>query len=79
MIRAKLRLVEVARFSGGGGRVKFQAEYSHPHTEEDKAFWNATPSGSIELQVKEAVIDRFELGQQYYVDFTPVPAETPPT
>lgn len=41
-------------------------------SEENKSFYEATPSGSIELSViKEEVGKQFELGKEYYVDFTP--------
>lgn len=36
-------------------------------SEENKAFWEATPSGSIELNgIRD---DLFEVGHEYYVDF----------
>ncbi|KLK91468.1 hypothetical protein AA309_20130 [Microvirga vignae] len=41
-------------------------------TEENKAFFQATPGGSIELQVVKPGL--FELGKEYYVDFTPADA-----
>lgn len=38
-------------------------------SEENKSFFEATPSGSLELgTVKD---DVFELGKEYYLDFTP--------
>lgn len=36
---------------------------------ENKAFFTATPAGSIELQLVKPGI--FEVGREYYVDFTP--------
>jgi hypothetical protein len=40
-------------------------------SEENKAFYEATPSGSIEIMtVNEEVAKNFELGKSYYVDFT---------
>jgi len=39
--------------------------------EEDKAFWDATPSGSIQLgTVNPEAWKHFELGKTYYLDFT---------
>lgn len=39
---------------------------------ENKSFYEATPSGSIELgTVNEAAAKSFELGKAYYIDFTP--------
>ena len=41
-------------------------------SEEDKAFWNASPSGSIQLGVvNQEAWKHFELERTYYVDFTP--------
>ena len=40
---------------------------------ENKLFYEATPSGIIELgTVNEAAAKCFELGKSYYIDFTPV-------
>ena len=40
---------------------------------EDKAFWDATPTGSIQLgTVNPEAWKHFEIGKTYYVDFTPV-------
>jgi hypothetical protein len=39
-------------------------------SEENKDFWRYTPSGKIEIQIKnEAAEKYFELGEEYYVDF----------
>jgi hypothetical protein len=41
-------------------------------TEENKSFWKWTPSGKIELNVLNTdAADQFEVGKEYYVDFTP--------
>jgi hypothetical protein len=41
-------------------------------SDEDKAFFAATPGGSIKLDtVNEAAIDALPLGKTFYVDFTP--------
>jgi hypothetical protein len=41
-------------------------------SEENKAFYEATPSGSIQLlTLNEEAAKNFELGKSYYVDFTP--------
>jgi hypothetical protein len=40
---------------------------------ENTRFWNATPSGSIELgTVNKAAWEQFEIGKEYYIDFSPV-------
>jgi len=46
--------------------------YSDDPNSENRAFWDATPSGKIELSVvHEGVGKQFELGREYYVDFLP--------
>jgi hypothetical protein len=46
-------------------------------SDENKEFYAATPSGGIELgTVNGDAGKQFELGGEYYVDFTPVPAKT---
>lgn len=41
-------------------------------SEENNRFFNATPSGSIQLGVINAeAAAQFEQGKEYYVDFTP--------
>jgi len=43
-------------------------------SEENKAFFKATPSGEIKFQtVNPAALKHFTQGQAYYVDFTPAP------
>lgn len=42
-------------------------------SEENKQFYAATPSGTIELgTLNQQATDQFELGAEYYVDFSPV-------
>jgi len=42
-------------------------------SKENEAFYEATPGGGIELQiVKNETAQLFEVGKEYYVDFTPV-------
>lgn len=39
---------------------------------ENLKFWNASPSGSLEIGCANlAAAEAFELGKEYYVDFTP--------
>ncbi len=41
-------------------------------SEENRAFYDATPAGSIELSVINPVTAApFEIGREFYVDFTP--------
>lgn len=53
--------------------VKLSPVYGNgdPNHENTK-FWNASPSGSIELgTVNPGAWEQFEIGKEYYVDFTP--------
>src|SRR5258708_2699519 len=40
---------------------------------ENRAFWEATPSGKIKLTITTEAQHMFKLGQEFYVDFTPCP------
>ena len=41
---------------------------------ENTKFWNASPSGGIQLGCANLeAAEAFELGQEFYVDFTPAP------
>lgn len=47
-----------------------------PDSPENKSFWNATPQGQITITISNpAAAEVFELGKDYYVDFSQVPAE----
>lgn len=44
----------------------------HADTEENRAFWQSTPSGVLEMNlVNPETAARFEVGKSYYLDFTP--------
>lgn len=39
---------------------------------ENTKFWQASPSGRLELQVVNAeAVEQFEVGKEYYLDLTP--------
>ena len=41
-------------------------------SDENRAFWSASPSGEIKLgTINQAAWGRFQLGKDYYVDFSP--------
>lgn len=53
-----------------GYSIIMHAVYSG--SEENKAFFNATPSGSLNLNiVKPAAVAQIEQGKEYYIDISP--------
>lgn len=69
-VTAKFTCTEVSKRTGWGENkflyaAKFNAVMGN--NDENKTFFAATPSGSIEIStVKE---DHFEVGKEYYIDF----------
>lgn len=78
-VRAKFKVSEITRRPGFNGAKEVQVIKLHPVTggsDENKAFYAATPGGNIELgTVNAEAAGEFELGAEFYVDFTPAPAE----
>ncbi|MDN8617853.1 hypothetical protein [Variovorax ginsengisoli] len=74
-VRAKFKVVSIttsARWNGPGtmGTVKLQPVTSG--SEENKKFYEATPSGEITLgTINQDALAQFEIGKEFYVDFTP--------
>jgi hypothetical protein len=72
-VRAKFTCTQVTKYKSGWSdhpihyNFKFQAVSSG--SEENKKFFAATPSGSVELSALNA--DLFEVGKEYYLDFSP--------
>ena len=49
----------------------FQPVYSNKADDENRLFWQATPSGEIHMGVVNmSAWEHFELNKEYYVDFT---------
>lgn len=73
MVRAKFRIEQITTYAGNGGKtVTMRPVYSSDPEHENKKFWDATPSGSIEMFIKSGeAADQFVVGKEYYVDFTP--------
>ncbi len=73
-IRAKFKVGMIARYAPGmGAHVKLTPVYSTDPEHENKKFWDATPNGNIELHIQNPIaVEAFELGAEYYVDFTKV-------
>lgn len=76
-VRAKFNVTKVAKMKWGTdaqGRKATGYEITMQPvtggTEEDRAFWQATPSGEIRMSVLNAAAgEQFEPGDTYYVDF----------
>lgn len=88
MVRAKFKLVRYETMIGGRSvknaegknvyneaeirNLVFQPVYSAVEGSENKAFWDATPTGEIKLGViNQEAWQHFELNKEYYVDFSP--------
>jgi len=57
----------------------FSPVYSSDPESENRHFWDATPSGEIRLGcVNREAWEKFQLGHEYYLDFTPAPAMATP-
>lgn len=70
MVRAKFYVYSVERFTGGNVKVVLQPVTNG--SEENKTFWQYTPSGKLGMYMNAGVAaaDQFEPGQEYYLDFT---------
>lgn len=72
-IRAKFRCMGVEKTWDGVEIVRFQAVYAnknHSICEENKSFWDATPSGELTFRITNPVSHGLaENGEYYYLDF----------
>lgn len=89
-VRAKLTVNRITRHRGSclnretkeyesceQQTVEFGINYQLKNVPEDFNFAEATPSAEAKLSIsKPDVVGFFELGQAYYVDFTPAAAAT---
>ena len=79
-VRAKFRVHNIG-VNSWGTRVQMSPVYSDDPSSENKRFWDATPSGDLDITIKnEAAAALFQLHKEYYMDFTPAeeaPAVTP--
>ena len=71
-VRAKMKCTEKTGTAEAGGSIKLEAVYDGG--DENSSWSKYTPSGSVTMWVTNpAAYDGFEVGQKYYIDFTPVP------
>lgn len=76
-VRAKLHLKSETTYEWGGKKLAFETRYD-PSIPEDVRFQKATPTGEIHMHIDNPLaLSQFELGKDYYVDFSPVPAVEP--
>lgn len=72
MVRAKMYVTEVGR-TQYGGKVSLRVV---SRGADNKDWANATPTGELTLGIRnELAFDQFDVGQEFYVDLTPVPDE----
>lgn len=75
-VRAKFKCISTTRTSHTPGQkdvpvtYRFQPMYDDT-VPEDQRYAKYTPSGSLEMLVDNPGVE-FELGRDYYLDFTPV-------
>ena len=72
-VRAKFRVTEKVEFEAGGGKSGFHVKLApvYGDSPENKAFFDATPGGTIEMQVVHpGGAGQFPINAEFYVDFT---------
>jgi hypothetical protein len=55
-----------------GVEVGLYPQYSNDPNSENKAFWDATPAGKLELSLKPSLAGLFESDKEYYIDISSV-------
>lgn len=75
-VRAKFRVTQTVQNAAHGKHEKpthtIRLSPVTSGSPENEEFYKWTPGGSIELSVvNDETAQQFELGQEYYVDFTP--------
>lgn len=74
MIRAKFRVISVTRdiYNAKARTIKLSPQYDQA-IPEDRRFAEATPTGELTMYVNNpSVVEQFEVGRYFYLDFTPV-------
>lgn len=70
MVRAKFVVDKISKTRFGSHEVILAPVSSG--SEENKQFFKWTPGGQISLNVvSDEAVGQFEVGKEYYVDFTP--------
>lgn len=70
-VRAKFTCSMTQEWAGGNRTARLHPVWAGPDaSEEDKAFWEASPSGSLELTITNpAAMGFFKAGTRYYLTF----------
>lgn len=69
-VRAKLKCTEKTGNAEAGGGVKLEAVYDG--SDANSSWSKYTPSGTLNMWVTNPqAYEAFEVGQKYFVDFTP--------
>lgn len=78
-IRAKFKLTGILNQSWNLNQKEYRFDAQYDTTiPEDQRFSQATPSGTMRMQVNNpAANEFFKLGEDYYLDFTPAPKPVP--
>ena len=72
MVRAKFRCMSILHAWNNQFTVEMQPVVASGENEENRAFWNATPTGEIRLVYGEGTAFMpFVVGDYYYVDMAP--------
>lgn len=73
-VRAKFYVTSKIPGYNNTTTVGLSAVYSSDPASENKAFTDATPSGQISISISndKPALEAFVMGEDYYVDFTPV-------
>lgn len=77
-VRAKFVCESVTQRKGWQGSEflwSYEFQPARDDSEENKKFWQATPSGSLKLDSIKS--DLFTIGESYYLDFTPASVAVP--
>jgi hypothetical protein len=70
-MRAKFLVESVTNHAGGGNTVNLRPV--NTGSEENKSFWQYTPSGKLEMFINNPnAANFFQPGAEYYLDFTQV-------
>jgi len=72
-VRAKffVKTVEVYSVQPPSRKIVLAPVYSQDPLHENKAFWDATPSGEISMTINNPrAAEFFKPGQEYYIDFS---------